>query len=355
MQIYLAPLEGITTYTYRRAYGQHFGGVDRYFTPFIVNKKLGNREIQGILPENNPNMTVIPQIMTNRAEDFLQVTKEIAGYGYDTVNLNLGCPSGTVVSKKRGAGFLAYPKELDVFLAEIYEKSTVKISIKTRIGLEDEEEWDGLLRIYEKYPIEELIIHPRLRTDYYKAAVRLEAFAKAVEQISVPICYNGEINSVEDLLKIRQAFPQVERIMIGRGILRFPYLIEQIRDMEKSNLKRDDIQKYECLKNSDGEVSKTENGVEAGRKLEKEAEVSEEREKEMKQRIRAFHDQLLEDYSKIMSGERNTLFKMKEIWSYLGEAFEGAEKPLKKIKKANHLSDYQIAINELFSLNMKAF
>ena len=318
MQIYLAPLEGITTYTYRRAYEQHFGGVERYFTPFIVNKKLGSREIQGLLPENNPNMNVIPQIMTNRAEDFLQVTKEIASYGYDTVNLNLGCPSGTVVSKKRGAGFLAYPKELDAFLAEIYEKSEVKISIKTRIGLEEEEEWETLLSIYEKYPMEELIIHPRLRTDYYKAPIRLDAFTKAMEQINVPICYNGELNSVEDIQKITEQFPQIERIMIGRGILRYPYLIEQIRNTLQ----------------------------------EKSADLSEAK---VKQDIRAFHDRLVADYSKIMSGDRNTLFKMKEIWTYLGESFEGADKYLKKIKKANNLTDYQIAVNYLFSLNLKAF
>ena len=328
MKLYLAPLEGITTYTYRKAYEQHFGGVDRYFTPFIVNKKLGNREIQGLLPENNPNMNVIPQIMTNRAEDFLQVTKEIATYGYDTVNLNLGCPSGTVVSKKRGAGFLACPKELDAFLEEIYEKSEVKISVKTRIGLEDEEEWENLLSIYEKYPMEELIIHPRLRTDYYKAPIRMEAFAKAAEQINVPICYNGEINAVEDVQRIMEQFPQIDRIMIGRGILRYPYLIEQIRSVLESEEK--------ILEKGMGQkgVALTE--------------------AELKQRIRAFHDQLLSDYSKIMSGDRNTLFKMKEIWTYLGESFEGAEKCLKKIKKTNNLADYQIAVNQLFFLNLKA-
>ncbi len=339
MQIYLAPLEGITTYTYRKAYEQHFGGVDRYFTPFIVNKKLGNREIQGLLPENNPNMKLVPQIMTNRAEDFLQVTKEIAAFGYDTVNLNLGCPSGTVVSKKRGAGFLAYPKELDAFLSEIYEKCSLKISIKTRIGLEDEEEWENLLSIYEKYPMEELIIHPRLRTDYYKAPIRMEAFAKAIEQIKVPICYNGEINSVEDTGRIIQLFPQIDRIMIGRGILRYPYLVEQIRIMLQES---EEQQENETQKN----VFQREK-VKAGK--------IESSDNDKKQRIRAFHDQLLDDYSQIMSGERNTLFKMKEIWSYLGESFEGAEKCLKKIKKANHLVDYQIAVNELFFLNLRAF
>ena len=332
MQIYLAPLEGITTYTYRKAYDRYFGGVDCYFTPFIVNKKLGNREIQGLLPENNPNMMVIPQIMTNRAEDFLQVTKEIAAYGYDEVNLNLGCPSGTVVSKKRGAGFLAYPKELDAFLEEIYGKSDLKISIKTRIGLEDEEEWEQLLSIYEKYPMEELIIHPRLRTDYYKAPIRMNAFAKAVEQIKVPICYNGEINSIEDIKKIQQQFPQIDRIMIGRGILRYPYLTEQIQTA--------------MIQETESEENKQQKNAPEMIKSDKE---------EMKQRIRTFHDQLLEDYRKIMSGDRNALFKMKEIWSYLGESFEGAEKCLKKIKKSNSLTEYQIAVNQLFSLNLKAF
>ncbi len=317
MKLYLAPLEGITTMTFRRAYERNFGGIDRYFTPFIVNKKLGAREIEGILPGNNPGQVLIPQIMSNRAEDFIQVSKEIGTYGYDTVNLNLGCPSGTVVSKKRGAGFLAYPEELDAFLSEVYDKCPMKISIKTRIGLEDENEWENLLSIYEKYPMEEIIIHPRLRTDYYKAPVRMDAFAKAAEQIKVPICYNGEINTVEDVARIKEQFPQIDRIMIGRGILRYPHLIQEIRRAESG----------------------------------KDAAGTE----ELRNRIRIFHDELLEDYRIIMSGDRNALFKMKEIWSYLGDSFDGAEKCLKKIKKANHVADYKIAVNELFSLNLRAF
>ena len=329
MKLYLAPLEGITTVTYRRAFERNFGGVDRYFTPFIVNKKLGAREIEGILPENNPGETLIPQIMSNRAEDFIQVSKEIATYGYDTVNLNLGCPSGTVVSKKRGAGFLAYPEELDAFLSEVYEKCPMKISIKTRIGLEDENEWENLLSIYEKYPMEELIVHPRLRTDYYKAPVRMEAFAKAVEQIKAPICYNGEINSVEDVRRIKEQFPQIERIMIGRGALRYPHLFQQIQE----------------VLDAEGE----QNGVADS------AGVGGMQEEELKKRIRTFHEELLEDYRIIMSGDRNALFKMKEIWSYMGESFLDADKCLKKIKKANCITDYKIAVNELFSLNLRHF
>lgn len=315
MQIYLAPLEGITTYVYRRAYEHHFGEVDRYFTPFIVNKKMAKKEIEGILPENNPGKELIPQIMSNRAEDFVQVAKEIATYGYDTVNLNLGCPSGTVVSKKRGAGFLAYTDELDVFLSEVYEKCPIKISIKTRIGLEDESEWEKILSIYEKYPMEELIIHPRLRSDFYKGAIRKEAFAKALAQIEVPICYNGELNKVEDVVRIKEEFPQVNRIMLGRGVLRHPELIGQIRALEQ------------------------------GKAIE-EAEVLP---KDYKAKMRGFHDEVYAGYREIMSGDKNTLFKMKELWSYMGDSFPGAEKQIKQIKKANRLNEYENAVNLIFS------
>ena len=328
MKLYLAPLEGITTMTYRRAYERNFGGVDRYFTPFIVNKKLGAREIEGILPENNSGQMLVPQIMSNKAEDFIQVAKEISTYGYDTVNLNLGCPSGTVVSKKRGAGFLAYPDELDAFLSEVYDKCPMKISIKTRIGLEDENEWENLLSIYERYPMEELIIHPRLRTDYYKAPIRMEAFAKAVGQIKVPICYNGEINSLEDVVRIKEQFPQIDRIMIGRGVLRYPYLMRQIHEAEHDGV-RDTV-------NEGAHVVRSEKSTVFGMS-----------DPELKNRIRTFHDELLEDYRMIMSGDRNALFKMKEIWIYLGKNFVESEKYMKKIKKSQHLSEYEIAVKEL--------
>lgn len=334
MQIYLAPLEGITTYVYRRAYEHHFGGVDRYFTPFIVNKKMAKKEIEGILPENNPGKELIPQIMSNRAEDFVQVSKEIASYGYDTVNLNLGCPSGTVVSKKRGAGFLAYPDELDAFLSEVYEKSPIKISIKTRIGLEDESEWEKILSIYEKYPMEELIIHPRLRSDFYKGTIRKEAFAKALEQMRVPICYNGELNSVEDVARIKEEFPQVDRIMLGRGILRHPELVAQIRSFELGRSVEEAKKRmlFDCRNGDTPAVAEQETS-----------------DAEWKKRMRGFHDEVYAGYQEIMSGDKNTLFKMKELWSYMGESFPGAEKQIKQIKKANRLSEYENAVNVIFS------
>lgn len=329
MQIYLAPLEGITTYVYRRAYEKYFGGVDRYFTPFIVNRKMARKEIEGILPENNPGVTLIPQIMSNKAEDFIQVTKEISTYGYDTVNLNLGCPSGTVVSKKRGAGFLACPDELDAFLSKVYEKCPMKISIKTRIGLEDVREWEQILSIYEKYPLEELIIHPRLRSDFYKGPIRKDAFAEAIEQLKVPICYNGEINSPEDVVQIREEFPQIDRIMIGRGVLRQPDLIGRIRSFKMGTA-------------ADEAVGRPESYGENSDFPDAEANT------EFMKRLRGFHDEVYAGYRQIMSGDRNTLFKMKELWTYMSDSFQGAEKLIKQVKKANRLSEYESAVNALF-------
>ena len=178
MKIYLAPLEGVTGYTYRRALQECFGGFDKYFIPFILpNQKghLSTREKKDIAPENNQGMQAVPQILTKNAEDFIRTVETLKEYGYEEVNLNLGCPSKTVVTRGRGAGFLDRPDELDRFLDEIFRKCDVRISIKTRLGMEEEWEFEDLLKIYNKYPLEELIIHPRLQKDYYKNTPRMEA------------------------------------------------------------------------------------------------------------------------------------------------------------------------------------
>ena len=157
MKYYLAPLEGITTYIYRRAYHQHFAPMDKYFTPFLVphtKKGFSTKEKNDVMPEHSPGMNLVPQIMSNQAESFLHTVEKLKVYGYEEVNLNLGCPSKTVVSKGRGSGFLADPDGLDRFLDEIFKKCDVKISIKTRIGKDDPEEFARLLDIYNQYPVE---------------------------------------------------------------------------------------------------------------------------------------------------------------------------------------------------------
>ena len=180
MLYYAAPMEGITTYIYRRAHARFYGGIDKYFTPFIAGKKMTTREVRDILPENNAGVALVPQILTNKAGDFLEIANRLAAYGYDTVNLNLGCPSGTVTAKKRGAGFLGEPEALDAFLYEIYEKCLLQISIKTRLGISDLREWESLLDIYARYPVQELIVHTRLLQEFYTGAPHPEAFAMAL-------------------------------------------------------------------------------------------------------------------------------------------------------------------------------
>ena len=159
-KFYFAPLEGISGYVYRKAYEHYFGGIDKYFIPFIKPNqkgKLSSREKNDILPMHNQGMCAVPQILTNSAEDFIKTAERLQEYGYEEVNLNLGCPSKTVVSKGRGSGFLAEPDRLNAFLEEIFNETPIRISVKTRIGKESPEEWIRLLEIYNQYPMEEFI------------------------------------------------------------------------------------------------------------------------------------------------------------------------------------------------------
>ena len=199
MRLYLAPLEGITGWIFRSAVHECFGGFDKYFVPFIRPNQMGHfsaREKKDILPEHNEGMYTVPQILTNRPEDFIRTAHKLREYGYEEINLNLGCPSKTVVTKGRGAGFLADPDRLDAFLDEVFEKCAVRISVKTRLGMDEPEEFCYLLEIYNKYPMEELIIHPRVQKDFYKNTPDLKVFAEALAKSRNPVCYNGDIFTV---------------------------------------------------------------------------------------------------------------------------------------------------------------
>lgn len=298
---YLAPLEGITGFVFRNTYEKHFGGTDKYFTPFITTNQhfaFQNRDKRDILPENNVGLYLVPQILTNNAEQFLDMADKLSAFGYREINLNLGCPSKTVVTKKKGAGFLAYPEELDQFLDEIFEhKKDVEISIKTRIGMEDPEEFHRLLEIYNQYPLNELIIHPRLQTDYYKNHPNMEVFAKVIEESKAPLCYNGDLFTVEEIEEFQKKYPQIENIMLGRGILKAPTLLRELQGE-----KRDYRQWYEFLSD------------------------------------------LCEAYEEELSGERNVLFKMKELWFYLFQSLPDNEKAVKAMRKVKGLVEYKTLV-----------
>ncbi len=306
MKIYLAPLEGITGWIFRSAVHECFGGFDKYFVPFIRPNQMGHlsaREKKDILPEHNTGMRTVPQILTNRADDFLRTAEKLKDFGYEEVNLNLGCPSKTVVTKGRGAGFLADPAGLDRFLGEIFEKSPVRISLKTRLGMEDASEFTALMKIYNKYPAEELIIHPRVQKDFYKNTPDLQAFARAADISRIPVCYNGDIFSVEDYERFTERFPGTDRVMTGRGVLKDPSLARKLR---------------------------------GGRGADKEE-------------LRRFHDILYAGYCEEMSGDRTILYKMKELWTYLAPLFSDSKKYAKKIKKAEKCIVYEQIIEDFFA------
>ena len=310
MKIQMAPMEGITTYIYRNAHAAHFGKMDKYYTPFLSlhkEKEFNHKELQEILPKHNDGLNVIPQVLTNSAEDFLVAAEKLKDLGYDEININLGCPSGTVTAKNKGAGMLQDTVRLDNFLSEVFEKSPVDVSIKTRIGMESADEWETLLEIYNKYPIKELIIHARVREDYYKNTPNLEAYVYAVENSKNPICYNGDIFSVEDYQRLKEILPDDGNIMLGRGLIARPFLTEELYRGTKQNIQ----------------------------------------EKETRMKLQAFHDEVYEGYKQVMSGDMNVLFKMKELWAYMIGMWPDAKKEHKLICKTKKCMEYEQIVRGL--------
>ena len=304
MNYYFAPLEGITGFIYRNTYEKHFGGISKYFSPFITTNQhftIQNREKKDVLPENNKGIYLVPQIMTNNAEQFFDMANKMADLGYKEINLNLGCPSKTVVTKKKGSGFLACPEELNWFLSEIfYHCRDMEISIKTRIGIEDTEEFVRLLQIYNKYPLKELIIHPRLQRDYYKNHPHMESFQYALEKSNAPVCYNGDLFTVEDIENFRKEYPAVENVMLGRGILKAPTLRKELEGEPR------DLNKWH-----------------------------------------EFLMELCDEYAKELSGDINVLYKMKEHWYYLFQSLQGNEKAVKAMRKVKHLDEYRLLVKSI--------
>ena len=305
MNFYFAPMQGLTGYIYRNAHNAFFNNIDKYFSPFIVanqSESFKARELNDILPENNQGLVLIPQLLTNNAKDFIHTSKKIKMMGYNEVNLNLGCPSRTVVSKNKGSGFLSKKRELDEFLNEIFSNSITKISLKTRIGKDEPEEFYDLIKIFNKYPIEELIIHPRVQKDFYKNKPNLEIFKEALILSKNPVCYNGDIFTVKEYKEFLTDFPSVDTLMLGRGLLANPAMSRYI----KNNIK-----------------------------LEKDS-------------LKDFHDKIYEDYKKVLFGDKNVLYKMKELWLYMILDFSNNVKYAKKIKKSERLYDYDEAVSSLF-------
>lgn len=308
MRIELAPMEGITTYTYRNALNKYYGGIDTYFTPYISTHKtkdLNYKEIADLNPENNVGMTLIPQVLTADAEEFFHTAEQITSFGYNHINLNFGCPSGTVTPKGKGAGALIYPDKLERLLDEIFSKTDLKISVKTRMGFVEYEEWERLLQVYIKFPLKELIVHARVREDYYKGHAHIEDLAESLKeyggqtlmppkceggqtpiasseqggQTPIPLSYNGDIFTVNDYNRAVSIMQNIDAVMIGRGVIANPDLAISIKQNEKFDLNK----------------------------------------------FKEFNLELAHNYQEVMSGDKNALFKLKELWVYMAKTIERLE------------------------------
>ena len=228
MKAYFAPLEGITDATFRSLHHKYFGGVDAYFMPFIsptMHRCLTHREKRELPEAGSVPFRAVPQLLGKNPQDMLWAVEVCRDLGYDEVNINLGCPSGTVVSKGKGSGMLADPGGLDRFLDEIYTGAVLPVSLKTRIGLMEPVEFPRLLEIYNQYPVKELTVHPRVRKAFYKGECNWEVFRYAVENSRIPLCYNGSLNHLSDIEAFSAAFPTVNAVMIGRGLIADPGLL----------------------------------------------------------------------------------------------------------------------------------
>lgn len=293
-----APLDGITKLVFRQVWHRHFGGADRYFIPFFSptdHHTITPRDFRELDPAANSGLPSVPQIMSCKAPDFLWAAEKMEELGYTEVNLNLGCPSGTVTAKGKGSGFLAKPEELDHFFDEVFAKVRIPVSVKTRLGIADPEEFTRLLEIYNKYPIVCLTIHARVQKEKYRGEVHLEEFGKALETSRNPVCYNGDLRTVAEVQAFEEHFPAADAVMIGRGAVADPALLRKLKG-----------------------------GPAATR-----------------EELQAFMQDLYQSYQAFYGQVGTAAQRMREVWFYLIHLFDDAEKLNKRLRRFKNPGEYE--------------
>ena len=296
-QYLAAPMEGVTGLVWRRAHRQIFGGADLYYAPFVSPDQNLHFQTKELRELSGGEQDLVPQILTNRSDLFIWAAKELRHMGFGEINLNTGCPSGTVVAKHKGSGMLRDAEWLDHFFEDVFTAlPDVPISVKTRIGIRDTEEWESLRHVFEKYPFRRLIVHPRLQREFYTGSARREVFQALSEVSSLPLVYNGDIRRADD-----SAFSFGTDVMVGRGLTQNPSLFREVRGGKKAS----------------------------------------------REELSAFHEQVLNGYASVLPGQTAVLYRMLEFWHYFIDAFSGAEPLFKKMTKSKTLSAYQEYAGEI--------
>ena len=332
----LAPMRGVTTMHYRRAFVRHFQGLDAEMAPFIATvdaDRINPRLLKDVLPENNSGLPLVPQLIGNKADDFVQMAIALHDLGYGEVNWNLGCPHKPIRKKRRGSGLLPHPDLVDALLDRICERSPCKVSVKVRLGVADKSELMALVPILNRHPLAEVVVHPRTAEQMYTGSVDLDAFEEAFQALEHPVRYNGDIDSPAFFQSLEKRFPTLGRFMLGRGLLANPFLCEEIK-INSPHLRR-------C-----GEERTINTGIggEMGS-----AHLRRCGEKGRIGRIADFHAELLESYESSLRSDHAVLGKMKEFWSYQSLHLSNGRKMFKKIKRSERLGTYKTIVREFLS------
>ena len=325
VKLSLGPFQGITDAPFRNVFKKHFGGIDKFYTPFFTGiQKDHAKNLQGeeIDPACNDVETLTPQILSTDAEEILRFAAQCKELGYKQINLNMGCPFPRVANKKRGSGLLPYPEKIQSLFDGVFEKIDIGFSMKCRLGYFNPDEIVPVIDIFNQYPLSELIIHPRIGKQLYKGEADVQRFAELIPMIKAPLVYNGDIVSVDSFSRIKQQVQPVNEFMLGRGLLANPFLAEEIhRHCERNEVER-------------GNPSESTSGLLRCARND--------------ERLHTYVIDLYEERLRHAGGSPKVLGRMKELWSYLMYSFDEPQDIWRRIKKINTLKDYEEAVETVF-------
>jgi tRNA-dihydrouridine synthase len=307
-KLYLAPLRGFTDYIFRNTYNRHFSGFDAAVAPFISTTETARAKpshLKDVLPENNPAMPVIPQIIGNNPAGFVPLAEQLFEMGYSTINWNLGCPYPMVAKKQRGSGLLPFPDKIDAFLEQTLSSIPNRLSIKARLGRNNADEIFQLMPIFNRYPLEEIVIHPRTGRQMYDGESDLDAFEKCLETTRHRIVYNGDITDLAAFQRFSTRLKTIERWMIGRAAVANPFLPAIIKSGK----------------------DKFSNKVAI---------------------FWQFYQELFEHYQQEFSGPGHLLERMKGFWTYFSQSFKDGRSIRKKVHRTHKLPRYLDIVEKFF-------
>jgi tRNA-dihydrouridine synthase len=308
IRLILAPLKGFTDAVFRNTYAEHFTGFDGAMAPFIAATRadrLTEKHCRDLLPHQNTRLPIEPQILGNDPDDFIFLARHLYQMGYPSVNWNLGCPFRPVTKKRRGSGLLPFPELVDEFLDKTLAAIPGGLSIKMRLGRTQADEIIKLLPILNRYPLREIIIHPRTARQMYTGLPDLDMFQVCLENCRHRVVYNGDITDLEGFQALAVRFPSVQAWMIGRGALSNPFLPALIK------------------KGHYGVAAKTE-------------------------KFKTFYDDLFVRYQERLQGPGHLLDRMKGFWTYFSVGFKNGPDFGKRIHRTFTLPRYLESVERFF-------